>query len=410
MLNRFQQFIQGKERINEKNIPYYIRWISDGYTYINKEIGQRLSSEQKQQFLSHLAQTHDDFQVKQADYALKIYDFFLSQQKELFRNNKDFESKWTALEDSARNMLRLRHRSINTEKSYIGRLRQFREFVGGKNPQELAGKELKAFLTYLSAEKKASPATQNQAMNAILFVYRYALNINVEGVLNAVKARQKRGLPHVLTVQETEQIFENMSGVHRLMAMLTYGCGLRITKCLGMRIKDMDLEQGIVIIRADRGEMDKSTVLPEMLRDDLVRHIAEVRLVYDKDRQQNLEGVSIPGATEKKNPNAGKEWSWFWLFPSPTLSVDPRAMVVRRHHMHPVSLQRAVKSAVQRAGISKQVSVQTLRHSFATHLLEKGYDIKTIKELLGHKNLQTTMIYTRLASKDVRGLRSPLDK
>lgn len=399
MLDRFQQFIQERERINEKNIPYYIRWISDGYKYINKTVEQRLSSEQRQQFLSHLAQTHENFQVKQADYALKLYDIFLSQQEEPSRNSKKFDSEWTALEDVVRNMLRLRLRSINTEKSYVGWLKQFCEFVERKNPYELTGKELKAFLTYLSAEKRASPATQNQAMNAILFIYRYALNINIESVLNTVKARQKQMLPNVLTIQEIEQIFEKMSGVHRLMAMLTYWCGLRISECLGLRVKDIDLEQGIVAIRSGKDEAERSAVLPERLRDALIQHIAEVRLVYDKDRQQNLEGVYVPSAVEKRYPNSGKEWDWFWLFPSQTLSVDPRAMIVRRNHMHPVSLQRAVKSAVQQTGISKQVSVHTLRHSFATHLLEKGYDIKTIKELLGHKNLQTTMIYTRLASK-----------
>lgn len=411
MLDRFQEFIQKNEQINEENITYYLRWISDGYAYINKDIEQRLSLEQKQQFLSHLARHHEERQVKQADYALTLYDHYLSQQKESLQNNKEFDSKWEALEDSTRNMLRLRHRSFNTEKSYAGWLRQFRRFVGGKNPQKLAGKELMDFLTYLSVEKRASLSTQSQAMNAILFVYRYALNINVEGVLDSVKTKQKRRPPNVLTTQEIEQIFEKMSGTYRLMAMLTYGCGLRITECLNLRIKDIDFEQGIVIVRAGRGGKDRSTVLPARLKEDLIQHIAAVRLLYEKDRQHNLDGVYLPGAHDnKKYPNAGKEWGWFWLFPSQSLSVDPRTLIVRRHHLHPSSLQRAVRSAVQRAGISKQVSVHTLRHSFATHLLENGYNIRAVQELLGHSNLQTTMIYTRVASKNIRGIRSPLDK
>jgi integron integrase len=213
----------------------------------------------------------------------------------------------------------------------------------------------------------------------------------------------------VLTVKEVEQIFDKMSGLHRLMAMLTYGCGLRLNECLGLRIKDIDFEQNLTIVRSGKGDEDRRTVLPERLKDELIHHIASVRILYDRDREQNLNGVALPGALERKYPNAGKEWGWFWLFPSKSLSIDPRTQVVRRHHMHPASLQRSFKAAVGKTGITKQVSVHTLRHSFATHLLEKGYDIRTIQELLGHKQLHTTMIYTHVAKKNILGVRSPLD-
>lgn len=255
-----------------------------------------------------------------------------------------------------------------------------------------------------------SSSTQSQALNAIIFVYRHVLNKNVDGMIDAVRAKQRRRLPVVLTVKETEQIFDRMSGVHRIIAMLTYGCGLRIAECISLRIKDVDLEQSIVIVRAGKGDKDRRTVLPDRIKDDLIKHIESVRQIYEKDRKQNLNGVYLPGALEKKYPNAGKEWSWFWLFPSESLSVDPRTLIVRRHHMHPASPQRAFRTAVQQTGITKQVSVHTLRHSFATHLLENGYDIRTIQELLGHANLQTTMIYTHVASKNILGVRSPLDK
>ena len=195
-------------------------------------------------------------------------------------------------------------------------------------------------------------------------------------------------------------------------AMLTYGCGLRLTECASLRIRDIDLERGVVIVRASKGDKDRRTVLPERLKDPLVEHLAAVRSMYENDLKQNIPGVYLPGTLEKKYPNAGKEWGWgwFWFFPSASLSIDPRTLIVRRHHMHPASLQRAFREALHQTTISKQASVHTLRHSFATHLLENAYDIRTIQELLGHQSLQTTMIYTRVASKNILGVRSPLDK
>ena len=193
------------------------------------------------------------------------------------------------------------------------------------------------------------------------------------------------------------------------MAMLTYGCGLRLNECISLRIKDVDLEQNVVIVRAGKGDKDRRTVLPERVKGDLINHIESVRQLYERDRRANLNGVALPSALERKYPNAGKEWGWFWLFPSRSLSIDPRTHIVRRHHIHPASLQRAFKAAVNKVGIIKQASVHTLRHSFATHLLEKGYDIRTIQELLGHKQLHTTMIYTHVARKNILGVRSPLD-
>ena len=271
-------------------------------------------------------------------------------------------------------------------------VRSFRAFVNDKEPQQLEGRDLQDFLTHLAVEKRVSSSTQNQALNAIVFVYRHVLDKNIEGEISAVRARQRRRLPVVLSTKEVKSLFDQMKGVHRLMAMLIYGCGLRLQECLGLRIKDIDLEQNLIMIRAGKGDKDRRTVLPEALKDDLIHHLAEVRTLYDQDRSNNLNGVYLPDALERKYPNAGKEWRWFWLFPSKSLSVDPRTHVVRRHHIHPAALQKAFKTAIAKVGITKQASVHTLRHSFATHLLENGYDIRTIQELLGHRNLQTTMI------------------
>ena len=242
-------------------------------------------------------------------------------------------------------------------------------------------------------------------------MYRHGLERDIgERALDAVRATSTQRLPVVLTVKEVHALFDQLSGLHRLLAMVIYGCGLRLTEGLSLRIKDVDLEQGVVIVRAGKGDKDRRTVLPETLKDSLIAHLVWVRELYDQDRRNGLNGIYLPGAFDRKYPNAGKEWGWFWLFPSKSLSVDPRSHTVRRHHVHPAALQKAFKSAVPQAGITKQASVHTLRHSFATHLLEQGYDIRTIQKLLGHQNLQTTMIYTHVATKNILGVKSPLDR
>lgn len=274
----------------------------------------------------------------------------------------------------------------------------------------LTGKDLQDFLSYLAVDKKVSASTQNQALNAIVFLYRHVLDKDIEREISAVRARQNRRLHVVLTMQEIEKIFSGMSGINLLMAKLIYGCGLRLQECLQLRVKDIDFEQSVVIIRSGKGDKDRRNVLPEAVKEELVTHVNEIRVLYKKDKEAKLNGVQLSGALERKYPNAGKEWGWFWLFPSQSLSIDPRTNILRRHHVYHDALQRAFKKAVMKAGITKQTSVHTLRHSFATHLLENGYDIRTIQELLGHKNLQTTMIYTHVATKNILGVRSPLDK
>lgn len=321
------------------------------------------------------------------------------------------EKEWQSLEVKTRNALRLKHRSYSTEKTYLIWLHAFGDFVKKKTISRLTTEDIQNFLSWLAVERKVSSSTQNQALNAIVFFYRNALEKDIgDEELNAVRAVPRRRLPVVLTAKEIQAIFERLPEIHRLTAMLIYGCGLRLQECLTLRIKDIDLEQNIVIIRGGKGDKDIRTVLPEKVKDDLIKHISEVKEIFDNDRRQNLRGVYLPGALERKYPNAGKEWSWFWLFPSKSLSIDPRTNTVRRHHIHPASIQKAFKTAVVETGITKPASIHTLRHSFATHLLENGYDIRTIQELLGHRNLQTTMIYTHVASKNILGVRSPLDR
>lgn len=412
MFSAFKDYLIQKALVKEKYVPFYLKWVSDCYSFLNEPVSVVLNSEQTNRFQKYLAKTYEEWQVKQASNALKLYSYYLTslQKNAPLKSPEDDDKEWNHLEIQTREVLRLRHRSYSTEKSYIAWLRSFRGFVHDKKPSQLTSKDIQDFLSSLAVDRKVSASTQNQALNALIFVYRHVIEKEIgEDELNAVRAIYKRRLPVVLTIKEVHAIFDHLSGVQRIMAMLTYGCGLRLRECLSLRIKDIDLEQNMVIVRMGKGDKDRRTILPESLKDDLIAHISEVRGLYEQDREKGIHGVYLPDALEKKYPNAGKEWGWFWLFPSRALSVDPRTHTVRRHHMHPASLQKAFKVAVRKAGITKQASVHTLRHTFATHLLENGYDIRTIQELLGHRNLQTTMIYTHVATKNILGIRSPLD-
>ncbi|MBM4307566.1 MAG: integron integrase [Deltaproteobacteria bacterium] len=410
MLHDFELFLTRKGNIKPPNIPYYLKWVSDCYQFLNESEFKHLNSDQKKQFLSQMAKTHEDWQVKQADTALRLYDYFLSRKEMETKETSPTDTlQWSSLENKLRQALRLHQRSLSTEKTYVIWLRSFLRFAGEKKPEHLGGRDLQDFLSHLAVEKRISPSTQNQALNAVLFLFRHVLDKNVDQELSAVRAKHRRHLPVVLSPKEVHAIFDHLEGTLKLMAQLIYGCGLRLNEALTLRIKDVDFERNIVILRSGKGDKDRRTVLPESLKDGLIQHIGTARSLYDQDRQNDISGVWLPGALEKKYPNAGKEWKWFWLFPAKGLSVDPRSHTIRRHHVHPASLQKAFKIAVGKAGITKQASVHTLRHSFATHLLENGYDIRTIQELLGHQKLQTTMIYTHVASKNILGVRSPLD-
>jgi integron integrase len=258
-------------------------------------------------------------------------------------------------------------------------------------------------------ERKVAAATQKQAFNALLFLYRRVLGREVLGLETVIPSHIPRRLPVVLTKEEIRDVFRHLSGVHRLIAAVIYGGGLRLEECLCLRVKDVDFARNCLVIHAGKGDKDRETVLPERLACELQRHLLRVRALYDRDRRRALAGVWLPEALARKYAGAGKEWAWFWLFPSSKLSIDPESGIVRRFHLYPTTLQKAFQRAVARAGLVKRATVHTLRHSFATHLVEKGYDIRTIQELLGHADVSTTMIYTHVATKNKLGVASPLD-
>ncbi|HWO99322.1 MAG TPA: integron integrase [Methylococcus sp.] len=311
--------------------------------------------------------------------------------------------------DRLREAIRLRHYSIRTEQVYVDWVRRFILFHGKRHPQEMGAAEVTAFLTHLAVERNVSASTQNQAKAALLFLYREVLGVELPWLDEIILAKAPRRLPVVLTRGEVRRLFEAMSGTTGLVASLLYGTGMRLLEGLRLRVKDLEFERREIIVRAGKGNKDRVTVLPENLILPLKAHLQKVKALHERDLAEGFGEVYLPDALATKYANAAKAWGWQWVFPSPVRSTDPRTGVVRRHHIYPASIQRGVREAARLAGITKPVSPHVLRHSFATHLLQSGYDIRTVQELLGHSDVATTMIYTHVLNKGGRGVVSPLD-
>ena len=311
--------------------------------------------------------------------------------------------------DLVRDRIRVKHYSVRTETQYIQWIRRFILFHGKRHPREMGAQEVEAFLTHLAVQGNVAAATQNQALSALLFLYREVLEVDLPWLGNVVRAKLPKRLPVVLTRQEVKAVLGRMNGVYRLMATLLYGTGMRLMECVRLRVKDVDFERGEILVRDGKGAKDRVTMLPQTVADDLRAHIEKRRALFEADRRLGKAAVYLPDALARKYPNAPTEWGWQYVFPSGSFSFDPRSGEERRHHLDEKLLQRAMKRAVQAADIAKLATPHTLRHSFATHLLAGGYDIRTVQELLGHKDVSTTMIYTHVLNKGGRGVVSPLD-
>lgn len=312
--------------------------------------------------------------------------------------------------DQVRHVLRRKHYSIRTEEAYVAWVRRFVLFHDKRHPRELGAAEVESFLTHLAVAGEVAASTQNQAYSALLFLYTEVLQQPFERPVVAARARQPQRMPTVLTREETQAVLSALSGVHQLMAKLLYGSGLRLLECLRLRVKDIDMPQHQLIVRDGKGGKDRVTMLADSLIPPLTEHLARVRLLHEQDTRNGYGHVFLPNALARKLPHAPREWRWQYVFPAERLSSDPRSGVVRRHHADESGLQKAVRRATELANINKRVSCHTFRHSFATHLLEDGYDIRTVQELLGHQDVKTTMIYTHVLNRGGRGVRSPLDR
>ena len=311
--------------------------------------------------------------------------------------------------DQVRQLMRLRHYSLRTEEAYVSWIRRYILFNGKRHPRELDEKHVSQFLTDLAINGRVAAATQNQALNALLFLYKEVLQRELEFIGGTLRVKRPPKVPRVLSPNEVKAVLAQLHGQYRLMGLLLYGSGLRLLECLRLRVKDVDLHYLHIAVRDPKGGRERKTMLPVSLAAPLREHLAKVKAQHQRDLAEGFGSVYLPDALERKIPSASREWAWQYIFPAERRSIDPRTGTDRRHHVHEKNLQNAVKTAVRKAGISKRASCHTLRHSFATHLLENGYDIRTVQELLGHKDVSTTMIYTHVLNRPGIGVKSPLD-
>jgi integron integrase len=301
------------------------------------------------------------------------------------------------------------HYSLSTEKAYLYWIRFFVRWHGMRHPRDMGPQEVEAFLSMLASQRRVSSATHNQALSALLFLYREVLGVQLPWLTDVQRPTRPRRIPTVLTREEAAALLSHIPGEIGLVARLLYGTGMRLMEALRLRVKDVDFERGAIIVRQAKGNKDRVVMLPRSLAEDLRAQLLLARGLWESDRAAQRGGVEVPFALEAKYPRVGESWGWFWVFPSPTYAVDPRSGVVRRHHLYEERLQRALVRARKLAGVVKHVSAHTLRHSFATHLLQSGTDIRTVQELLGHSDVSTTMIYTHVLKVAAGGTASPLD-
>jgi integron integrase len=399
----FREYLVNECHIQEKKIPYFINWVC-----IFKRYGEK-----QDLFLAFIKKTYQDWQVSQALTAVQMYKSYLHNQdagtvqktKPLITSSQDIGVTLK----KGREVIRLHGLSYRTEKTYLQWLKRFLIFIEPITFQPITESNLKAYLTNLAVKEEVSSSTQTQAFNALLFFYRNIFNVPIKDLNNVIRSRKKQRLPVVLQKQEIQSIFSHLADEYLLICKIIYGGGLRLNEALSLRIKDIDFENRIITVRSGKGDRDRMTILAESAVSMLKDQINDIRKIYDDDRVEGLPGVAMPNAVGKKYQKAGASWSWFWIFPSKRISIDPYSRIQRRHHLHDSAVQKAFHSALGKTNIVKRASVHTLRHSFATHLIEAGYDIRTIQELLGHTNVKTTMIYTHIASRNKLSVQSPLD-
>lgn len=392
----YSEFIQQYKGVVTEKVCYYKIWVNKYLIYKKKNNNSSLIT-----YLLTLETKYPPWQIQQAKISIHYYEQYLNFKAEQLKDDVKIIQK-------AKEELRYHQKSYNTEKIYLYWLNDFLKFCPNDR-NKMDENDIKKYLSYLAVTREVAKATQKQAFNALLFSARNVFNIEISGLSDVVRSDNRKKLPVVLNNIEIKEIFQHLEGTKLLMLELIYGAGLRLDECLSLRVKDLDFEQNIITIRSGKGNKDRLTILPNNLIPKLELHITNIKTQFIDDRDKMVEGVELPGALEKKFPNAGKEWGWFWLFPANKLSIDPRSNKVRRYHIYPSTLQKAFNTALKKTYIIKKASVHTLRHSFATHLVESGYDIRTIQELLGHSNISTTMIYTHVATKNKLSVISPMD-
>lgn len=413
-LMEFDRFLREKRLVPEDKVHYYCRWADDflhgiGYRF------DRIDQHSLAAFVDRLRKgARPEWQLAQAEDAARIFIVnFLgvnTQPRPVGQTPSTMDGSWDEALAKMTECLRLKHYSYKTEQTYIEWVKRFKAYVGGNCPRDIVPGDVKDYMAHLAMDKKVSASTQNQAFNSILFFFRHVLERDIGDMADNVRARRGRRLPTVFSVQEVFSIISQLEGTAALMAKLMYGCGLRLNECLRLRVNNVDLDRMTLHIHAAKGDKDRLLPLPVMLKDDLRHQIGRLRDLHEKDIAMGHGEVYMPDALARKYPNASRAQGWQWLFPAKKLSVDPRSGKVMRHHLLDSAFQKIIKRAIEKSGIDKQGSCHTFRHSYATHLFENGTDIKVIQELLGHKSIETTMIYTHLAEKKLVTVESPLDR
>ncbi len=408
-------FFQKVKAVPRDKVKYYVGWLTK-FLQFHKGALDEVSDKDVKAFGDFLeAGGYKGWQVNQAQEAVFLYiEQFLRRKISFTDNNRGNNTccavkTWAEAKNIFIQKMRLRHYAYNTEKSYREWIRRFLLYTRVRSPMTARPEHVKRFLTYLAIERKVTSSTQNQAFNALLFLYREVLGKEFSDFRNTIRAKQSTRIPVVLTKQEIKEVFKHLAGKHALMLKLIYASGIRISECVRLRVKDLDFGNQSLIVRSGKGDKDRVTLLPEFLHSQLKTHLKAVKAIHDQDMEKGYGVVYLPEALARKYPNAGREWGWQYVFPADNLTVDPRSGVVRRHHVGRQALQRAMKGAVRKADIAKAASVHTLRHSFATHLLEAGYDIRTVQHLLGHKDISSTMIYTHVLKQGPGGVKSPAE-
>jgi integron integrase len=403
VLKNFQDFLVSGKFVPKKNAPFYACWVNKFFSFSGR-IEEEKFDETIKKFLEYLDNEQlENWQVHQAAEAVKLY----------FR--EFIKGDALVILAKLRKALRLKHYAYSTERSYLDWAQRFFEYLcqAKKVKVQIAmlnSEQVREFLIYLAVKKRVASSTQNQAFNALLFLFRDVLNIELQNLDKTVRAKRGPKLPVVLSVPEVQRLFQNMTEKNLLMTQLLYGAGLRLMELVRLRVQDIDFDGGLIFVRGSKQDKDRSTILPVAVKEKIKEHLQKIKNIHEKDISSGYGEVYLPGGLERKYPSAVKEWAWQYVFPSVDFSVDPRSAKVRRHHISPSTIQKAVKEAVRKAGISKNATVHTLRHSFATHLLMDGVNIREIQELLGHKHVETTMIYTHVLRNISNAPKSPLDK
>jgi len=422
ILPEFQKFITERKLAPENQIPFYAHWVSKFLRFANDKQDKPLDL-RIQLFFDALKKDKKlhDWQFTQAENAVNLYiHHFLSNNTsaltpETAATNETIFPDIKTVQKKIREILRIRHYAFSTERTYVDWFIRFHTYLTDIKKKDWETQradeaDVRDFLSHLAIRQRVSSSTQNQAFNALLFLFREVLKIDLQNISKTVRAKRGPKLPVVLTQNEMCQLFEHLTGKDLLLIHILYGTGMRLMEAARLRIQDIDdLEMNSIIVRASKGDKDRMTVLPDAIKNSLKKQITEVKKIHEQDLAKGFGEVYLPDALERKYPNAAKEWRWQYVFPAANLSVDPRSGKVRRHHISPSAIQKALADAVRKAAIPKHASVHTLRHSFATHLLMNGVNIREVQELLGHKNVETTMIYTHVLRDMSHAPKSPLD-